>query len=77
MMKLDTAIQRCTDRCNLIGENVDIIKYMHQYKAISELPEKEFDEVYDCIARALGFMQEWDWWMEDCRREEEWRNRNR
>lgn len=54
-MKLETAIQRCIDRCNLVGEDVDIIKYMYQYKAIRELPDEDFDKVYDQIAEALGF----------------------
>ena len=54
-MKLETAIQKCFDRCNLIGEDVDIISIMYQYKAIRELPEEQFDEVYDQIAEDLGF----------------------
>ena len=55
-MKLDTAIERCFDRCNLVGEDCDIIKFMYQYKAIRELPQEEFDRVYDEIADRLGFM---------------------
>lgn len=57
MMKLETAIRRCIDRCNLDpeGEGMDIYKYMYQYKAIRELPDEEFDKVYDQIAEALGF----------------------
>lgn len=54
-MKLEKAIQRCIDRCNLAGEDVDIYKYMCQYKAIRDLPDDEFDAVYDTIAKALGF----------------------
>ena len=54
-MKLATAIQRCFDRCNLAGEDVDIMKYMYQYKAIRDLPDEEFDKIYDEIAEALGF----------------------
>lgn len=59
MLSLDKAIQRCEDRCNLdIEKDEDcIIKYMYQYKAISELPENEFDEVYEEICRWLGFMR--------------------
>ena len=57
MMKLETAIQRCFDRCNLDpeGESVDIMKYMYQYKAIRDLPDEQFDQVYEEIAEALGF----------------------
>ena len=53
-MKLDKAIQRCFDRCNLEGTDCDVIKIMYQYKAIRELPEAEFDAVYDEIVEGLG-----------------------
>ena len=56
-MTLEKAIDRCFDRCNLDGSDCDIIKYMYQYKAIRELPEKQFDEVYDELAFRLGFMR--------------------
>lgn len=56
MMNLETAIERCIDRCNLAGEDVDIQKYMYQYKAIRGLNDAQFDEVYDKIARVLGFI---------------------
>jgi len=57
MMSLNTAIQRCFDRCNLdpSGESVDIYKYMYQYKAIRELPDDEFERVFDEISEGLGF----------------------
>lgn len=54
-MKLENAIQRCFDRCNLEGSDCDIIRFMYQYKAIRELPEDKFDEVYDLLADQLGF----------------------
>lgn len=54
-MNLDKAIEKCIDRCNLVGEDVDIYKYMYQYKAIRDLPEAESEKVYDIIAKALGF----------------------
>lgn len=56
-MKLDKAIERCIDRCNLDpeGEGMDIYKYMYQYKAIRDLPDDEFEAVYDTISKALGF----------------------
>lgn len=55
MMTLDKAIDKCIDMCNLVGEDVDIYKYMYQYKAIRDLAEDEFEKVYDRIAEALGF----------------------
>lgn len=54
-MKLEKAIERCFDRCNLEGTDCDIIKFMYQYKAIRELPENEFDRVYDELTERLGF----------------------
>lgn len=56
-MKLETAIQKCFDRCNLDpeGEGMDIMKHMYQYKAIRELPDEEFDKVYEDLSRRLGF----------------------
>lgn len=54
-MTLEKAIQRCIDRCNLEGEDVDIYKFMYQYKAIRNLPKNEFEAVYDRISETLGF----------------------
>ena len=54
-MKLEKAIDRCIDRCNLIGENCDVISVMYQYKAIRGLPEAEFYKVYDHVVHVLGF----------------------
>ena len=59
MMTKEKAIERAFDRCNLIGENVDILQIMYQYKAIRELPENEIDQIYDDIADRLGFHQKW------------------
>ena len=58
-MSLERAIQRCFDRCNLDLERDDdcITKYMYQYKAISELPDDEFEKVYEEIAIGLGLMR--------------------
>ena len=56
-MKLEKAIDRCFDRCNLEGSDCDVIKIMYQYKAIRDLPEEEFDAVYDMIVKDLGFCQ--------------------
>lgn len=59
MMAKEKAIERAFDRCNLIGENVDILHVIYQYKAIRELPENEIDQIYDDIADRLGFHQKW------------------
>lgn len=57
MLSKEKAIERVFDRCNLIGEEVDILKIMYQYKAISESSEDEIDRIYDDIADRLGFHQ--------------------
>lgn len=54
-MTLNTAIEKCFNRCNLIGEDVDIFANMMRYKAIREVPER-WDSIYDDIAFRLGFM---------------------
>ena len=55
MMSLEKAIQRVFDRCNLEGEDCEIYNILYQYKAIRELPQEEFEAVYDQIAEDLGF----------------------
>ena len=54
-MKLEQAIEKAFDRCNLIGTNCDIYSVLYKYKAIRELPEEQVDEIYDSIAERLGF----------------------
>lgn len=55
MITLEQAKQRVFDRCNLIGEDAEIYDVMYKYKAIRELPDAEFEAVYDEIAEQLGF----------------------
>ena len=55
MLKLEKAIERAFDRCNLIGEDVDIYEILYSYKAIAQLPQEEIDKIYDDIADRLGF----------------------
>lgn len=55
MTKLERAIQRAFDKCNLIGEKVDIYEILYSYKAIAQLPDEEIDKIYDTIAEGLGF----------------------
>lgn len=55
MMKLEQAIERAIDRCNLIEGDCDIYRILYQYKAIRELPDEEIDEIYNTVARALEF----------------------
>ena len=55
MLTLEQAKQRVFDRCNLAGENVEIYHFMYQYKAIRDLPDAEFEAVYEEIATGLGF----------------------
>ena len=54
-MKLEKAIDRAFDRCNLIGEDCDIYSVILSYKAIRELPEEEIEKIYDEIAERMGF----------------------
>ena len=55
-MKYLTALEKCFDRCNLIGENVDIWQEMMRYKAIREASEALQEETYLAIATRLGFI---------------------
>lgn len=55
MLKLEKAIQRAFDRCNLEGEDCDIYSILYQYKAIRELPDEKIDEIYEDMAVNLGF----------------------
>lgn len=59
MLSLHKAIERCIDRCNLDLEKDEdcIIKYMYQYKAIFQLSDERFDDVYEEISRCLGLMR--------------------
>lgn len=54
-MSKEKAVQKAFDTCNLIGEDVNIYDVMYRYKSIRELPEEEFEEVYEEIAERLGF----------------------
>lgn len=54
-MKLEKAIQKAFDRCNLIGEDVDVYKVLYSYKAIRELDPDQIDKIYDEIVKDLGF----------------------
>ena len=53
MLKLEQAVQRCFDRCNLIGESVDIWQEMYKYKAIRMQPEIVQEEIYADISTGL------------------------
>lgn len=54
-MTVWNASERIFHKCNLIGEDCDVIAVMMKYRAVRELPEKEFDELYDYIVERLGF----------------------
>lgn len=53
--KIAAAIDKLIDRCNLIGDGVDIYAEMNRYKALRYLSEQQRDEIYDSVATALGF----------------------
>jgi hypothetical protein len=56
MYDFEQAVERCFDRCNLIGESVDIYKEMNHYKVIREASSDTKEMVYEDIAYRLGFM---------------------
>ena len=58
MLTVKEAKQRAFDRCNLQNcywGDIDIYKEMYKYKALRELPENEFEAVYNELAVRLGF----------------------
>ena len=57
MMSLESAIDRATDMANCSGddESTDIYAYMNRYKVIRNLPDDQYEAVYDRIAFRLGF----------------------
>ena len=59
MMTLEKAIDRCFDRCNLIGTSCDVWAEMMRYKSIREQPVDRQDQIYDTLVRALGFCHSW------------------
>lgn len=54
-MKLEKAIERAFDKCNLYGENCDIYEVLYSYKAIRILPDEEIDKIYENFVKGLGF----------------------
>lgn len=62
-MKYLTAVERCFNRCNLIGEDVDIWEQMMRYKVLREAPEAIQEATYLSIANRLGFIS--DFWKEE------------
>lgn len=53
----DKALDRCFDRCNLIGEDVDIYHEMNRYKVLHEASKDLREEAYEYIACRMGFMR--------------------
>jgi len=54
MMNLEKAKQRAFDTCNLYGDEVNVYSIMDRYKAIRDLPDDEYEEVYEEIIDKLG-----------------------
>ena len=54
--RFNAAVDKCFDRCNLIGEDVDIYAEMNRYKALREASTEQREEAYESIADRLGFM---------------------
>lgn len=57
MLSFEKSIDKCFDRCNLIGEDVDIWHEMNKYKVLREASEELRDEAYDYIAGRIGFLR--------------------
>jgi hypothetical protein len=55
-MRTETAIERVFNRCNLIGEDVDIYEIMMQYKVLREKTIDQQESIYYEIAERLGFL---------------------
>ena len=55
-MKYSTAVEKCFERCNRIGKDVDIWEQMMRYKALREASEALQEKAYITIAVRLGFM---------------------
>lgn len=56
-MSFEVAVERCFDRCNLIGDDVDIYREMNRYKALYTASEEVRDQVYaDIATRMFGPM---------------------
>ena len=55
MLSLQNAIKRAFDTANLIGESVDLDEVMFRYKAIRDLPDDQYEEIYKDLSFRLGF----------------------
>lgn len=62
-MNYQKAVERCFERCNLIGEDADIWEQMMRYKALREATEQMQEEAYISIATRLGFIS--NYWVND------------
>lgn len=56
MLSIEAAKERAFQKCNLIGENVDVFAVLYQYKVFREMSDQELDKVYDDIVFRLGFL---------------------
>lgn len=54
MLSIEKATEKVFDRCNLIGEEVDVFKILYQYKVFRDMSDQELDVVYDYIVSRLG-----------------------
>ena len=55
MISVERAKQRAFDKCNLIGDQVDIYEVIYSYKTLANLDPEEIELIYDEIAENLGF----------------------
>jgi hypothetical protein len=38
-----------------MGEDVDLYEVIYSYKVLRELPDEEIEEIYESLAKRLGF----------------------
>ena len=62
-MKYQKSVERCFERCSLIGEDVDIWEQMMRYKALREATEQMQEAAYISIATRLGLIS--NYWAND------------
>ena len=55
MMSIETAKERAFNKCNLMGDDVDVYRVLYQYKVFRDITADELDKVYDDIVFRLGF----------------------
>lgn len=56
MLSIEKATERAFNKCNCVGEGVDVFEILYQYKVFREMSDQDLNEVYDDIVFRLGFL---------------------